>query len=90
MPTMENSVPPSESDPSSAFTSSSSLKKDKASTAGLPAWVQAAMEQETLAQPWKQYAGAENDDPNFAQSRDTVTFYDDKIKVCYGEGSMAA
>ena len=49
------------------------------------------MEQETLSQPWKQHAGAaERDDPDFAQSRDTVTFYDDRIKVCYGEGSMAA
>ena len=57
----------------------------------MPAWVQAAMEEETLAQPWKQHAASgDGDDPDFAQSKDTVVFYDDRIKVCYGEGSMAA
>lgn len=64
--------------------------KHTTSASKLPAWVCAAMEQETLAQPWKQHVDAGNDDPNFAQSRDPVVFYDDKIKVCYGEGSMAA
>lgn len=71
--------------------SSSAAHSISTKTNQLPAWVQAAMEQEKLSQPWKQHAGAaERDDPDFAQSRDTVTFYDDKIKVCYGEGSMAA
>ena len=62
----------------------------KSCTSSLPAWVQAAMEEETLAQPWKQHTSGEGDDPNFAQSKDTVVFYDERIKVCYGEGSMAA
>ena len=68
----------------------SSTDHSVSATTQLPSWVQAAMEQEKLSQPWKQHAGAEKDDPDFAQSRDTVSFYDDKIKVCYGEGSMAA
>lgn len=48
------------------------------------------MEQETLDQPWKRHVDANNDDPNFAHGKDPVAFYDDTIKVCYGEGSMAA
>lgn len=48
------------------------------------------MEPQTLSQPWKAYAVAERDDANFTQERDPVKFYDDKIKVCYGEATMAA
>ncbi len=63
----------------------------------LPAWVLALQEQEekekeTLAQPWKaHFKDAEHeDDPNFSEGPDTVMYYDDRLKVCYGEGSMAA
>jgi hypothetical protein len=47
------------------------------------------MEEETLSQPWKERFGTE-DDPNFTQGRDPVLFYEEGIKVCYGEGSLAA
>jgi len=53
-----------------------------------------------LEQPWKvHFDGSEDDaeremsmrnDPDFARERDTVPFYDGRLKVCYGEGSMAA
>lgn len=56
----------------------------------LPQWVQAAMVGEELSQPWKKLFGTQDDDPNFAQEKDTILFYDKVIKVCYGEGSMAA
>lgn len=66
----------------------------------LPAWAIAAL-QETLDQPWKAHfneddaANAERDmsmrnDPDFARGRDTVPFYDGRLKVCYGEGSISA
>ncbi|KAK0711894.1 hypothetical protein B0H67DRAFT_302660 [Lasiosphaeris hirsuta] len=59
----------------------------------LPAWALAIQEQqETLEQPWKvHFSGADpEDDASFAQGPDTVMFYDERVKVCYGEGSMAA
>ena len=45
-----------------------------------------------LIQPWKdQLSGADQeDDPNFAQGSDLVLFYDGRVKVCYGETSLAA
>lgn len=84
---LTSSSSPAASGPVSSRQSGS---KKKSRTSNLPPWVHAAMEQEKLAQPWKQHAGAENDDSNFAQSKDTIAFYDEKIKVCYGESSMAA
>jgi len=56
----------------------------------LPEWARDALKDDTLAQPWKGQSSAEKDDPNFAQGPDTVVFYDERIKVCYGEGSLAA
>ena len=60
--------------------------------ASLPAWAVAALH-ETLDQPWKvHFSGADplDDDPDFGRGKDTVPFYDGRLKVCYGEGSMAA
>lgn len=72
-------------------TSEHATKQDqKPATANLPSWAQDAMKEDTLSQPWKQHTAAETDDPNFAQGKDTITFYDSRIKVCYGEGSLAA
>jgi hypothetical protein len=71
-----------------------------AASANLPAWALLAL-QETLEQPWKAHfseddsVNAERDmsmrnDPDFARGRDTVPFYDGRLKVCYGEGSISA
>lgn len=60
--------------------------------ANLPAWAVAAL-QETLEQPWKIHFDGSDDragDPDFATGSDPVPFYDGRLKVCYGEGSMAA
>jgi len=56
----------------------------------LAAWEQA--QKPSLKQPWKdQLSGADQeDDPNFAQGSDLVLFYDGRVKVCYGETSLAA
>ena len=71
-----------------------------AASANLPAWALLAL-QETLEQPWRAHfseddaVNAERDmsmrnDPDFARGRDTVPFYDGRLKVCYGEGSISA
>jgi hypothetical protein len=58
---------------------------------GLPDWAEAAMVEERLSQPWKKYFAADNDDdPNFAQEKETIRSYDRSRRVCHGEGSMAA
>ncbi|KAK1835680.1 hypothetical protein QBC39DRAFT_340864 [Podospora conica] len=67
--------------------------------ADLPAWAMAAL-QETLEQPWRAHFdgqdGAEGSElsmrnhPDFARERDIVPFYDGRLKVCYGEGSISA
>ncbi|KAI1845651.1 hypothetical protein JX265_005341 [Neoarthrinium moseri] len=86
---MGQSLPPMPAAPMPSTTDSATTATGDSSTA-MPAWVVTAMKPDTLVQPWKQHAGAEIDDPDFAQGKDTVTFYDVKSKVCYGEGSMAA
>jgi hypothetical protein len=58
--------------------------------AALPAWATAAMRDDGRAQPWKNHAGAETDDADYAQSEDNVPCYDDRVKVCYSENSIAA
>ncbi|KAL2211721.1 hypothetical protein CC79DRAFT_1317797 [Sarocladium strictum] len=54
----------------------------------LPAWARAG--EDARVQPWRQHAGAESDDRDFAREKDTVPYYDARLQVCYGEGSMAA
>ena len=56
----------------------------------LDVWERAQKQQ--LEQPWKdQLSGAhQEDDPNFDQGSDPVLFYDGRVKVCYGETSLAA
>lgn len=58
------------------------------SASGLPAWAQLA--EDSRVQPWKQHASDESDDRDFAKGKDAVPFYDERLQVCYGEGSMAA
>ncbi|WQF80041.1 hypothetical protein CDEST_05055 [Colletotrichum destructivum] len=57
----------------------------------LPSWaLSATANTKHLSQPWKSHYGSEPDDPNFAAEKDTVVYYDRRIKVCHSEGSMAA
>lgn len=71
-------------------------KKTPTSNAfALPDWAREVLEKErqtTLAQPWKTNSNVANceDDPNFAQGKDAVMFFDKKVNICFGEGSMAA
>ncbi|KAK1750090.1 hypothetical protein QBC47DRAFT_407317 [Echria macrotheca] len=84
---------------------SSTLRKNRSNAPGgassssttptLPAWARAIQEreqQQRLNQPWKAtFSGAEyKDDPNFAEGSDPVMFYDGRVKVCFGESTMAA
>lgn len=56
----------------------------------IPKWVQDASEEEILDQPWKKCFTVKADDPNFAQGKDPLLFFDKEHMVCYGEGSIAA
>ncbi|KAH8682292.1 hypothetical protein BX600DRAFT_505897 [Xylariales sp. PMI_506] len=67
--------------------SSLEARHSSSSPSAVPTWVSAAMAEDRLAQPWKQHAHAEVDDPNYAQTKDTVTFDDQAIKVCYSENT---
>jgi hypothetical protein len=74
--------------PTKGSTTSGTGAAASSASSVLPAWAQ--MAEDTRAQPWRQHAGAESDDRDYAQGKDTVPFYDARLQVCYGEGSMAA
>ncbi|KAK1750426.1 hypothetical protein QBC47DRAFT_418183 [Echria macrotheca] len=69
---------------------SAAAKKDTVySTTSLPSWVQEALEDDNLAQPWKSQDVGQ-DDPNFGEGEDQLQLYNKGVKCCPGEGSLAA
>ncbi|WYZ42115.1 hypothetical protein EsH8_V_001010 [Colletotrichum jinshuiense] len=82
---------PTQSNSSPSRLSGTGLPRHGDKPVSLPAWaLSATANTKHLSQPWKAHYASEPDDPNFAAEKDTVVYYDRKIKVCYSEGSMAA
>ncbi|KAK2729452.1 hypothetical protein CKAH01_10135 [Colletotrichum kahawae] len=75
----------------SGTTCQSSAAANSKAAPSLPPWALAASAStKHLSQPWKARYGSEPDDPNFTAEKDTVVYFDSRIKVCYSEGTMAA
>lgn len=61
------------------------------STASNSTWVtEATMMDQTKAQPWAKVFEAKADDPKFEQTRDMIELYQEGIKTCHAEGTLAA